>query len=94
MKPLTGEKPGVRFSIRIKKSAYKELGGVSKPDRERIIQAIDRLAEHPYAGRLLKGDMAGLRRVRVGDYRIIYEVFERQVLVLVLRVSHRRESYR
>lgn len=63
-------------------------------DRERIVHAIDRLADNPLAGSLLKGDLRGLRRVRVGDYRVVYEVLDGELVVLVVPVSHRREPYR
>ena len=42
----------------------------------------------------MKGELLGLRRVRVGDYRVVYEVLEGALLVLVVRVAHRREVYR
>jgi len=45
-------------------------------------------------GKLLKGDFSGLRRIRVGDYRIIYEINETKIVVLVLRVAQRKEAYR
>ncbi|MDE2926810.1 MAG: type II toxin-antitoxin system RelE/ParE family toxin [Acidobacteriota bacterium] len=82
------------FSIRIKASAAKELNRVVKPDQRRIVAAIDRLAENPFLGNALKGDMRGLRRLRVGDHRVIYEVRESILVVLVVRVAHRRDVYR
>ena len=82
------------FSIRIKESAAKELRRVAKPDRARIVAAIDRLAETPHLGTSLKGDLRGLRRIRVGDYRILYEVRDKELVVLVVRVAHRRDAYR
>ena len=84
----------MRYSIQIKKSALKELQKLSESDRPRLIAAIDQLAEHPHAGKLLKGDLSGLRRLRVGTYRIIYEVDDGKVLILVLRVAHRKNIYR
>ena len=84
----------MRYAIRIKASAAKELKRVVKPDRTRIVAAIDRLAENPFLGNVLKGDMRGLRRLRVGDYRVIYEVREAVLVVLVVRVAHRRDVYR
>lgn len=45
-------------------------------------------------GLLLKGDLSGLRRVRVGSYRVVYEVFETQLTILVVRLGHRRDIYR
>ena len=82
------------FSIRIKESAAKELRRISRPDRTRIVAAIDRLTELPHLGAALKGDLRGLRRLRVGDYRILYEIEDDELIVLVVRVAHRREAYR
>ena len=62
--------------------------------RERLIKAIDRLGEEPLAGALLKGGLRGLRRLRVSSHRIVYEVLDDQLMVLVVRVAHRREAYR
>jgi mRNA interferase RelE/StbE len=65
------------------------------PDVRRRIQAVlELLSENPRppaATRLVGG--AGEWRVRTGDYRVIYEVHEGQLLVLVLRMGHRREVY-
>ena len=84
----------VRYSIRIKRSAQGELAAIPQPARTRLAEAIDRLGEHPLAGSALKGELRGLRRLRVGDYRIVYEVLDGELVVLVVRVAHRREAYR
>jgi mRNA interferase RelE/StbE len=84
----------VSYSIRIKSSAGKALARIAKQDRVRIVEAIDRLANEPHAGGLLKGEFAGLRRLRVGHFRIIYEALDRELTVLVVRVGHRRDVYR
>lgn len=83
-----------RYSIKIKRSAARELQRVPLSDRTRVAQAIDRLAESPMAGSPLKGGLKGIRRVRVGDYRVLYEVQETALVVLVVRVAHRRDAYR
>ncbi|MDE0281007.1 MAG: type II toxin-antitoxin system RelE/ParE family toxin [Gammaproteobacteria bacterium] len=82
------------FSIRIKGSAAKELRRVAKQDQARIVAAIDRLSETPRVGTILKGDLRGLRRLRVGDYRILYEVQDDELIVLVVRVAHRGQANR
>ena len=84
----------MRYAIRIRASAARELQRIERSDRERLIAAIDRLAENPFAGSALKGELRGLRRIRVGDYRLLYEVRNRELVVLVLRAPHRREAYR
>lgn len=82
------------YSLRIKKSAAKALTKIAKPDRLRLIEAIDRLRSEPHAGGVLKGEFSGLRRLRVGDYRVVYEVIDEELVVLVVRVGHRRAVYR
>jgi mRNA interferase RelE/StbE len=84
----------VSFSIKIKASAAKSLSRIPTAERSRLIQAIDRLRREPLAGGTLKGEFSGLRRLRVGDYRIVYEVLQEQITVLVVRIGHRREVYR
>ena len=58
-----------------------------------LIEPIDRFAT-PCAGRVLKGEFSGLRRLRVGNYRIVYEVQAQQLVVLVVRIGRRRDIYR
>ena len=69
------------YSVKIKESASKDLRNIPKPDRIRISQAIDRLKENPFAGAQLQGGLRGLRRQRVGNYRIIYEIQRAELLV-------------
>ena len=82
------------YSIRIRRSAARELARIARKERERLVDAIDRLAELPFSGNALKGGLHGLRRLRAGDYRILYEVEEEALVVLVVRVAHRRDAYR
>ena len=82
------------YSLRIKKSAAKALARIEKHSRSRLIEAIDRLRVEATAGSVLKGEFSGLRRVRVGDYRIVYEVFDEEMLILVIRIAHRSRVYR
>ena len=85
---------GVTYSVRIKRSAARELARIARPARARLAEAIDGLAGNPFTGSALKGELRGLRRIRVGEYRIVYEIRERELTVLVIRVRHRRDVYR
>ena len=67
---------------------------LSPDSQKRLIEAIDKLRDNPHVGKLLKGELFGLRRIRVGSFRIIYEINEGEVLILVLRVAHRKDIYR
>ena len=82
------------YSVRIKRSATRELAQIARRDREHLVYAIDRLGEQPHVGYPLKGDLRGLRRIRAGDYRVVYEVLDHELVVLVVRIAHRREAYR
>jgi len=84
----------VSYSLKIKGSARKTLLKIDKNNRIRLIQAIDNLIAQPYKGTQLKGDLTGLRRIRVGHYRIIYEIQKKKLVVLVVRIGHRKEIYR
>ena len=59
------------YTITIKQSAAKALAKIDAPQRNCIIEAIDKLKTNPTAGSGLKGEFAGLRRIRIGNYRII-----------------------
>ena len=82
------------YSVRIKRSAARELARIPQPARRRLVQAIDGLGKRPTAGKILKGGLRGLRRLRVGAYRIVYELLDDQLVVLVIRVAHRHRAYR
>lgn len=82
------------YSVSIKQSAAKALEKVAQEDRLRIISAIDQLKTNPAAGGVLKGEFSGLRRIRIGNYRVVYEVQDQKLVVLVVRIGHRRNVYR
>ena len=84
----------MRSSLLIKGSAAKALAALPKPDRVRIVAAIDLLFDTPAAGSALKGEFEGLRRLRVGRYRVVYEWQRSELVILVVRIGHRREVYR
>jgi mRNA interferase RelE/StbE len=84
------------YRLVIKSSAAKELEAVGqKADRARILTSIQALAEQPkpVGAEKLSGHI-DLYRIRVGNYRIVYEVDNGQIIVTVIKVGHRKEIYR
>ena len=83
------------YSIRILKAASRELARLDKPVAKRIVERIRWLAENldqakPIA---LKGELAGLYKLREWDYRIIYEIIRKENVILIHSIGHRREVY-
>lgn len=82
------------YRIEITKSAGKELEKIPKSDRERIIDRIRGLGAdpRPIGSKKLSGDEK--YRIRQGDYRVLYRIFEEIITVTVVKIGHRREVYR
>jgi mRNA interferase RelE/StbE len=59
----------------------------------RARSGLERLARNPCLGKRLRGPLAGFWSYRVGDYRIVYEIRGRELVVLILTVGHRRAIY-
>lgn len=83
------------YKIIIKPSAKRELKKLARPVQLKISRVIDALAAdpRPLKAQKLQG-LKDLYRIRAGDYRIIYQVQARRLLVLVVRIGHRRDVYR
>lgn len=82
------------YLIEISPAAVRQLRKLDRPAQRRIQAAIELLATEPRpsgATKLVGGD--GEWRVRTGDYRIVYEIHDGVLLVLVIAVGHRREIY-
>ena len=83
------------YKISLKKSARKELDSIPHSQFPKIDRAILSLKETPFphpASKKLKGE--DKRRLKAGDYRVVYTVDENDKVVTICRVRHRKESYR
>lgn len=83
------------YRVEIARRAVKSIQALPKKEQQRVRAAIELLADNPRPPGCvaLKGESAAFR-VRVGDYRVVYEIHERRLLVQVVRVGHRRQVYR
>lgn len=87
---------GATYTIQLKPAAQRELRRIKdKAVLRHIGKAIDGLQTNPRPAnaKALQGDDSILR-IRVGDYRILYTIEDRALVVLVIRIGHRREVYR
>ena len=75
--------------------AKKELLRLNKKVQKQIINFLDKILKNPRAtGKALRGNLSGLWRYRVGDYRIICKMEQNEVIILVISVGHRKDVYK
>lgn len=83
------------YEVHILPAALRHLAQLPKIVQARIQHRIDALNEDPRPpGTKALAGRSGFYRIRVGDYRVIYEIRDEILTVLVVRVGHRREVYR
>lgn len=84
------------YRVRILEAASQDLARLDKLVGRRIVQRINWLAANLDTLRLeaLTGDLEGFYKLRVGDYRVIYEVLRDEEAIVIHAIGHRREIYR
>lgn len=74
--------------------ALKELRKLPQETAVRILKTVSGLTDDPLLGLPLKGAFQGFRKLRVGEFRVIYSFLKDVAIIQILRVAHRREVYR
>lgn len=84
------------YEVEITPEGLRHFNRLPEKVHQAAVEAIfGPISENPHqAGKPLVGDLQGLHSARRGDYRIIYEIFEAESVVLIHRVDHRRSAYR
>jgi len=84
------------YRIRLLDEAVRDLARLDKPVARRVVERLDWLAGNLRSVKpeALTADLAGLLKLRVGDYRVIYEVLHKERTLIVHAVGHRRDVYR
>ncbi|MEU7151620.1 type II toxin-antitoxin system RelE/ParE family toxin [Streptomyces sp. NPDC045470] len=87
----------MKYAFRFTTAAQRKLRTISRPDAMRILTALTALGDDPYRQdadvKKLTGP-SGLYRLRVGSYRVAYQINEGELVVLVVKVGDRRDVYR
>ncbi len=84
----------MKYAIHIEKAAEKFIMKQPKANRERLIHAISKLPEQGDIKKLRSGKSAGLYRLRVEDYRVIFSVDHGRLIVLVVDAGNRGQIYK
>ena len=79
--------------VELARRAQREIVDLDWPLSDAVVEALGLLEREPEVGHLLRGRLRGLRSLRVGTYRIVYQVDDDQRLVRVLAVRHRSVAY-
>ncbi|MDZ4872108.1 MAG: hypothetical protein CLLPBCKN_001496 [Chroococcidiopsis cubana SAG 39.79] len=83
------------YSVEIAPAAKRQIKKLSKNIQQLIVERLEQLAEIPRPPGVLKMEgEESLYRIRVGDYRIIYEIQDRVLLIVIVKVGHRSSVYR
>lgn len=83
------------YEIVLKPSAKRTLDDLPKSDKIRVIEALEKLADNPRHHGVIKLESeTDLYRVRIGNYRAVFTIEDDRLVVLVLKIGHRREIYR
>ena len=83
------------YEVEISRTAEKQLRKLERQDQGRVVRAILQLAidPRPRGSRKLEG-YDDVLRIRVGRYRVLYSVSDRKLIVVILKLGHRRDAYR
>jgi mRNA interferase RelE/StbE len=81
------------YRILYTEEAARRIGRLDKVVKDRIAKAIVRLSEKPELGKHLTGLLSDRGSYRVGDWRILYKIRRKELVILVLTVGHRRDVY-
>ena len=80
------------YQIRLRRAAQKQLDKLAEHDYEVVAQAISALVQEPRPPRVKKLAESGLWRIRIGHYRVVYDIDDKESLVTVVRVARRAED--
>jgi len=83
-----------RYELRFRKSVSKDLNPILKRDVQKIIEAIQALADDPRPPQSRKLSGAEKYRLRCGAYRVLYEIQDDVLVVCIVKVGHRKDVYR
>lgn len=84
----------MEYRVIIPKKVQKDLDNIDKRYKERILAALTVLAGNPYSGKGLEGEKKGQWSYRVWPYRIIYEIYKQELIILIIRIGHRGGVYK
>lgn len=81
------------YKILLAPRANDFLKKLEKKEKERIEKRLKELSDNPELGKPLVGKLTGLWSLRIGDYRAVYSIKNKELLILILKIGHRKNVY-
>jgi mRNA interferase RelE/StbE len=81
------------FEVILSEESQKFLKKCDKSTKDRILDRLENLREDPRIGKPLTANLTGLWSLRIGDYRAIYQIKDNELIVVVIKVGHRKNIY-
>ncbi len=83
------------YKLLIDDKVFKDLRKIDYTWQAKILFSIkNKLVKNPYLGKKLVGNLSPYYRYRVGDYRVLYEIIEDKILIVIVKIKHRKNSYK
>ncbi|OGK19016.1 hypothetical protein A3D80_03480 [Candidatus Roizmanbacteria bacterium RIFCSPHIGHO2_02_FULL_40_13b] len=82
------------YQVKLKPTVEKKLKKIPKKEYNRILSAFISLSINPLIGKKLEGEYKGSYSFRMWPYRIIYQIYQHQLLILVIKIGHRQGVYK
>ena len=81
------------FKIILSNKFDKTFSQLDRVSQKRIVERLKDLSKNPKSGKPLKGRFKGIRSLRVGEYRILYDIQESHLIIVVIAMGHRKSVY-
>lgn len=82
------------WKIFYKERALKDLQKMPEAWKQKLLIAIENLQTDPFQGKKLQGQLSGIYSLRIWPYRILYEVYKKEIIIVVLHIGHRQGIYK
>jgi len=84
----------MEWKIQFKKKAEKDLNKLPQDYQNKVLAVLAIISKDPFAGKKLDGQLDGLYSYRIGPYRIVYKIYKKYLLIIIIRIGHRQGVYK
>ena len=81
------------YQVYLDKNAKQSFKKLEKSEQRKIVEKLKKLKENPYLGKRLAGNLFGLWKLRIDKHRILYKIEEGKLIIIVLKIGHRKNVY-